>query len=135
LPSSDRTFSRSFGFHGLGVSTRAPRALTFTVTPSCAGTRRSILDRSTSTSIGVRSSPLLASGFGDTGTALMVRRATTSTFRLGREHQSYPRARGPRQCWLNRVCPNRRALPPNSVRPRDVLSHERTLRTQPSHQQ
>ena len=56
FPSNDLTFKRSFGFQGLVVSTRAPRGLTFSVTPSWAGVRMSRLDRSTVTLMGVRSS-------------------------------------------------------------------------------
>jgi len=58
---------RSLGFHGLLVSTRAPRALMFSVTPSCAGVRGSTLERSTITSIGVRSSVRFKMGSMDTG--------------------------------------------------------------------
>lgn len=56
FPSRDRRFRRSFGFHGLLVRTRAPRGLTFSVIPSCAGVRTSRLDRSTVIFMGVRSS-------------------------------------------------------------------------------
>jgi hypothetical protein len=56
LPSSDRTFKRSLGFQGLLVRIRAPRGLTFSVIPSCAGKRTSRLARSTLIFIGVRSS-------------------------------------------------------------------------------
>jgi hypothetical protein len=56
FPSSDRTFRRSFGFQGLLVRMRAPRALTFSVIPSCAGVRTSRLAKSTLIFMGVRSS-------------------------------------------------------------------------------
>lgn len=62
FPSSDRTFNRSFGFHGLLVKIRAPRGLMFSVTPSCAGVRTSRLERSTFTFIGVRFSVRFEAG-------------------------------------------------------------------------
>jgi hypothetical protein len=129
FPSSERTFSRSFGFQGLLVSTRAPRGLTFSVIPSCAGVRTSRLDRSTVIFMGVRSSVRFKmsiehhrperrnqsnvqrgngrAGTSDAGNNTLLDRAVKISRRF--------------------LCPGSRAPAHSAVRPRDTLSHERTV--------